>query len=1124
MAVNFISTVQREKLLELYIGYFNRAPEADGLDYWASRLLDGINSGKSEAATLTVIANEFYTAGEQFNIFSAAQPVGDFIKVAYANALGRTSVDDGGMAFWTEKLVSGEVSRGEFVQQLISAANAYKGDATWGWVAKYLENRVAVASEFANDSAGLTGQAAITAGTNALSVVTAEAAQAGQTPEQAIAAAAAAAVGSTFTLTTGVDPIVGTAGNDTIIGNASTMSALDTIDGGAGTDTLEVLGVDAAGVAANVNLSLVKSVTNVENLVVTTTSAKELLADTNVSSWTGLTSANFGLGTLSGDRAITAAATTDVTVSLVDDAARKLTVNGGKMVTVNDTTKTGDIAVVGGTGTTSVSITGGKAVTVEDKSTTTNTITSVSVDGSASLTTTNTDALTTVSLSNMTGNTSIDNATAGHALTINVNTVTGGATIADAAAASVTLNVNGTKASDVNLDLNVATALTVNATADTTLTTTSLASRDKLVTLTEAGAGDFTADLSGISSLKSVNAATATGNLNVNLGALAATFVGGLGDDTLTLSAAPTVAVSGGEGTDVLALTNVDVTTVTAAALAKVTGFETLGLAGAIKGATLNLSGLTSGMVNVQFQAGSTLVAPLEITKGAATTELTWLGTPGQAVTYTQATDTAKDSLTVNLGSADTTGVSADLVAAKIETLHIVSHAASANITNTLDGNFAAATTLTLTGDAGVNLNGSALTKATLIDATTLKGGVYANGVVTTGMTFHGGTGGGSFNGVAAVGKSDMITFGDQSATASDANVYAGNGNNTITLGNNNSGNSQFVSVGDGDNIITLGNAGANATEMGVRAGNGKNIISIGNNNGESSSYVVVGNGDNTITLGDVGATAAGLYVRAQDVAGGKNIITLGNNAGYSSSWVVVGDGDNSITMGDYTGTNKSGNYVDAGNGNNTITVGSINATATDAQINVGNGNNTITTGAGAYIVSSGNGNNTITTGAGDSTVDLGTGANTVTFVGAGNNVVTIGASAGLNVIDVGTGTDTIVLAGIQTAAGYYASVKGMGAGDVINFTGAGTTASEATLGAKITLGGATSFANYLDASVAGTATEALNWFQYNGNTYITVDHSPNATFADGVDTVIELVGLVDLSAAVNVAGVLTLA
>ncbi len=51
-----------------------------------------------------------------------------------------------------------------------------------------------------------------------------------------------------------------------------------------------------------------------------------------------------------------------------------------------------------------------------------------------------------------------------------------------------------------------------------------------------------------------------------------------------------------------------------------------------------------------------------------------------------------------------------------------------------------------------------------------------------------------------------------------------------------------------------------------------------------------------------------------------------------------------------------------------------------------------------------------------------------------------------------------------------------------------------------------------------------MNWFTFNGNTYITVDNGlQTGTFTDGTDTVIELVGIVDLSTATNVAGIITL-
>ena len=121
---------------------------------------------------------------------------------------------------------------------------------------------------------------------------------------------------------------------------------------------------------------------------------------------------------------------------------------------------------------------------------------------------------------------------------------------------------------------------------------------------------------------------------------------------------------------------------------------------------------------------------------------------------------------------------------------------------------------------------------------------------------------------------------------------------------------------------------------------------------------------------------------------------------------------------------------------------------------------------------------------------------------------------------------DSFIVSVAQSAGGFYASLTGWTKGDIINFSAVdGTGTAEATLGSKITLGGASSFANYLDAATASTGTEGeINWFQFNGNTYITVDASATTTFADGVDSVVELVGLVDLSAATaTTAGIVVL-
>jgi S-layer protein len=227
----------------------------------------------------------------------------------------------------------------------------------------------------------------------------------------------------------------------------------------------------------------------------------------------------------------------------------------------------------------------------------------------------------------------------------------------------------------------------------------------------------------------------------------------------------------------------------------------------------------------------------------------------------------------------------------------------------------------------------------------------------------------------------------------------------------------------------------------------------------------------------------------------------------------------NQITLG--AGNNTVNTLAAAGTGNNTITAGTGNDT-----VKLLSGNNTVDLGNGTNVFEATSGNNTYTGGTGFDTVVVGTGSNTI-HLGGGTtaNTVTVGAAAGLNVIDTtSTGVDTVIIGGIQAAAGYYTAVTGLAAADKIDLSAVGIIAAEATLGSAIVLGGAATLPNYLDAAVAGNATGAVNWFQFGGNTYLTVDNGANGTFTDGTDTVVQLVGLVSLSAAVVAAEVVTLA
>jgi hypothetical protein len=140
-----ISPDNLNAITELYVAFFNRVPDADGLSYW----IDQLNGGKS----ITQISESFYNAGVQFSSqtgFSSSMTDTDFINVFYKNALGRPDgADAGGLAYWTGKLADHTSTRFSLAQDILSSAHTFKHDATWGWVADLLDNKVSVGKTFA---------------------------------------------------------------------------------------------------------------------------------------------------------------------------------------------------------------------------------------------------------------------------------------------------------------------------------------------------------------------------------------------------------------------------------------------------------------------------------------------------------------------------------------------------------------------------------------------------------------------------------------------------------------------------------------------------------------------------------------------------------------------------------------------------------------------------------------------------------------------------------------------------------------------------------------------------------------------------------------------------------------
>lgn len=139
-----VSVSKVTQLAELYISFFNRVPDADGMSYW----IDQLNGGQ----TIVQIAESFYSAGLAYSKltgFSNTMSNADFVNVVYKNVLGRKDgADAGGLAFWEASLKAGQATRGSLVSDILKSAHTFKGDATWGWVADLLDNKISVATKF----------------------------------------------------------------------------------------------------------------------------------------------------------------------------------------------------------------------------------------------------------------------------------------------------------------------------------------------------------------------------------------------------------------------------------------------------------------------------------------------------------------------------------------------------------------------------------------------------------------------------------------------------------------------------------------------------------------------------------------------------------------------------------------------------------------------------------------------------------------------------------------------------------------------------------------------------------------------------------------------------------------
>ncbi len=136
-----------ESFIELYIAYFNRAPDAIGLNFWGTAFATG--------TTLEEMATLFGPQDETLATYPPGTTNETFAVSVYNNVLGRTP-DQAGIDFWVGQLDQGNVSRDQFILNVLQGAKSdLKPELGQDFVDQqladrgYLENKIYVGAYFA---------------------------------------------------------------------------------------------------------------------------------------------------------------------------------------------------------------------------------------------------------------------------------------------------------------------------------------------------------------------------------------------------------------------------------------------------------------------------------------------------------------------------------------------------------------------------------------------------------------------------------------------------------------------------------------------------------------------------------------------------------------------------------------------------------------------------------------------------------------------------------------------------------------------------------------------------------------------------------------------------------------
>lgn len=716
---------------QLYVAYFNRPADVAGLTYWEGV----VTAAKGNTAAVSAA----FAASAEYKAAYAGMDEYHVVAQVYQNLFGH-GPDLAGLNYWGQLLINKQITIDNVVTQIANGAlgtdkTAYADKVSAAGTFTAALDTPAKVLAYSGAAANNVAKGYITSVVDDASLANATAAAALAQTITNVVANAPGSQGQTFVLTQGMDTLTGTSGNDvfqvysfnptTGTTGVNNLNSFDTIDGGAGMDTLNI---DMTG---GVNaLPTTAFTTNVETINITANTAA-----VDASLFNGATLIN-QIGTAG---TVNNLATT-TTAAFQSISAGPITVNAAGASAAVSFNKVIDTAAVtvGGSKLASVVVSGARydgatngvdALNLTVKSGKDVQTVSVTTDQKTTLTVTenfSTKHVTTVDASTSTGAVTFDATTMTNVA--NIKTGAGNDTVtiatATAAATSTTAAINASVSTGAGND-----TINVNTTGGG-LTTVDAGAGDDTINVTKAvgnglnitgGDGNDTIILLGTNKLDTTD--VIDGGAGSNTISLAGTGVAAVADDYIVfnklLKNFSTLAITG--ATEIIDASQLAANYTT---LNMFTGSEVDNIGSQAVVANGNLTAAAAG-----YSAGKAFGGNISLSETATGTITANSGTVslavkaatgGAAIAATLVGDSQNAIVTVTNGTDKATSPTADVLTSVV----VDNTAANANLASlTLKGSGAATVT---------NVDGTALTS---VDASAL-GGTLVSGAATTGLTY----------------------------------------------------------------------------------------------------------------------------------------------------------------------------------------------------------------------------------------------------------------------------------------------------------------------------------------------------------------------------------------------------